>query len=44
VRDTLDHGFVARFIRGADAPADAPYDDIRVMVAAAEAADFMNLR
>lgn len=39
-RDSLDFGYVARF-----APiADAAYDDIRAMVAAAEAADFLTLR
>jgi phosphonate transport system substrate-binding protein len=39
-RATLDRGFVARF----EPIADAAYDDIRAMVAAAEAADFMTLR
>jgi phosphonate transport system substrate-binding protein len=39
-RAALDAGFIARF-----APiADADYDDIRAMVAAAEAADFLVLR
>ncbi|HEV8194410.1 MAG TPA: PhnD/SsuA/transferrin family substrate-binding protein, partial [Ktedonobacterales bacterium] len=40
VRDTLDYGLVARFIP----VADATYDDIRAMVAAAEAADFVTLK
>jgi len=40
VRARLDHGFVARFIP----VADAAYDDIRAMVAAAEAAGFTTLR
>jgi phosphate/phosphite/phosphonate ABC transporter binding protein len=39
-RATLDRSFVARF----EPIADAAYDDIRAMVAAAEAADFMTLR
>lgn len=39
-RATLDRGFVARF----EPIADAVYDDIRAMVAAAEAAGFMTLR
>ncbi len=39
-RATLDRGFVARF----EPIADAAYDDIRAMVAAAESADFMTLR
>jgi phosphate/phosphite/phosphonate ABC transporter binding protein len=40
VRDMLDYGFVARFVP----IVDATYDDIRAMVAAAEAADFAVLR
>jgi phosphonate transport system substrate-binding protein len=40
VRAQLDYGFVARFIP----VADATYDDIRAMIAAAEAADFATLR
>jgi phosphonate transport system substrate-binding protein len=40
VRDTLDYGFVARFIP----ITDATYGDIRAMVVAAEAADFVTLR
>lgn len=40
VRDTLDYGFVARFV----VVTDALYDDIRAMVAAAEAAGFVTLR
>lgn len=39
VRGMLDYGFVARFV----AVVDAAYDDIRVMVAAAEAAGFWTL-
>jgi phosphonate transport system substrate-binding protein len=40
VRDMLDYGFVARFVP----IVDGTYDDIRAMVAAAEAADFAILR
>jgi phosphonate transport system substrate-binding protein len=40
MRAALDYGFVARFVP----IADADYDDIRAMVAAAEAADFLTLR
>ncbi len=40
VRAALDYGYVARFIP----IEDAAYDDIRAMVAAAEAANFMTLR
>lgn len=40
VRGTLDYGFVARFVP----VMDATYDDIRAMVAAAEAVDFLTLR
>jgi phosphonate transport system substrate-binding protein len=40
VRDRLDYGFVARFVP----VTDNTYDDIRAMVAAAEAADFSMLR
>jgi phosphonate transport system substrate-binding protein len=39
-RDSLDFGYVARFVP----IADAAYDDIRAMVAAAEAANFLTLR
>jgi phosphonate transport system substrate-binding protein len=39
VRDLLDYGFVTRFVP----VADAAYDDIRAMVAAAEDANFMTL-
>lgn len=39
-RDALDYGFVARFVP----IADADYDDIRMMVAAAEEAGFLVLR
>lgn len=39
-RETLDYGFVARFIP----VADTDYDDIRMMVAAAEEAGFPELR
>ena len=39
-RDTLDYGFVARFIP----MTDTDYDDIRMMVAAAEEASFPELR
>jgi phosphonate transport system substrate-binding protein len=39
-RAALDAGFIARFA----AITDADYDDIRAMVAAAEAADFLTLR
>lgn len=39
-REWLDFGYVARFVP----IADAAYDDIRAMVAAAEAADFLMLR
>jgi hypothetical protein len=39
MRSTLDTGFIDRFV-----PIDdATYDDIRAMVAAAEAADFLEL-
>jgi hypothetical protein len=39
MRASLDVGFIARFV-----PIDdATYDDIRAMVAAAEAADFRDL-
>ena len=40
MRDALDYGFIERFVP----LADATYDDIRAMVAAAEAADFLTLR
>lgn len=40
VRATLDYGFIVRFVP----IADAAYDDIRAMVAAAEAANFLTLR
>jgi ABC-type phosphate/phosphonate transport system substrate-binding protein len=39
VWDQLNYGFVARFVP----ITDATYDDIRAMVAAAEAADFVTL-
>jgi phosphonate transport system substrate-binding protein len=39
-RAALDAGFIARFTP----ISDADYDDIRAMVAAAEAADFLALR
>ncbi len=40
MRDALDHGFIERFV----SIADAAYDDIRAMVAAADAADFLILK
>lgn len=40
VRATLDYGFIVRFVP----IADAAYDDIRAMVAAAEAANYLTLR
>lgn len=40
MRDALDHGFIERFVP----IGDATYDDIRAMVAAAEAANFLTLR
>lgn len=40
LRDALDYGYIARFVP----IEDAAYDDIRAMVATAEAADFLTLR
>lgn len=40
LRDVLDYGFIRRFVP----ISDAAYDDIRAMVAAAEAAEYLTLR
>ena len=39
-RPHLDRGFIERFV----AVSDADYDDVRAMLAACEAADFLTLR